>query len=109
MFFRVSLIEPGPVRSAIAGTVPAPLSDDSVDETTKHLFNNALEQTNTAFSQHSQSPRDIACIVLQAIEAQSPHFRYQTNAHYETLYASKFKDLSGDSTIELMTKLTSAV
>ena len=48
----------------------------------------------------SQTSEDIAEVIKEAICAEKPHFRYQTNDDVKKTAASKYVDPSGDSVVQ---------
>lgn len=49
-----------------------------------------------------QTPDEIAQVILEALDAERPHFRYQTNKNYVSAAANKLVDITGDKSMEMM-------
>ena len=96
---KVTVIEPGPVstdfaqRSLKYGTR---LDDNNpYKEVLEYAKKTQDERLKTA-----QKPEEIAALIKEIIEAEKPHFRYQTREDGKKIADSKFKDITGDSVIE---------
>ncbi|PFX26339.1 retinol dehydrogenase 8-like [Stylophora pistillata] len=103
---RCSVIEPGPVSTSFfANTKMISESDallDEVDDETKHLLDNCVKKMRGSFSTMVQTPDEIAQVILEALDAERPHFRYQTNKNYVSAAANKLVDITGDKSMEMM-------
>lgn len=103
---RCSVIEPGPVSTSFfANTKMISESDallDEVDDETKHLLDNCVKKMRGSFSTMVQTPDEIAQVILEALDAERPHFRYQTNKNYVSAAATKLVDITGDKSMEMM-------
>ena len=100
---RVLLIEPGPVKTEFVASVMR--SSPAATATTKDAYSDlvAAYRANTAnvFATLGQTGDDIAGIVLEAANAEQPHFRYVTSEFVRGLAAQKFVDPTGDSVIAI--------
>ena len=55
-------------------------SDDSLlDDETKQLYDNYSKKMRAAFTTVVQTPDEVSQVILEAILADKPHLRYQTN------------------------------
>lgn len=101
---RCSLIEPGPVSTSfVANLSHTATSDDSLlDDETKQLYDNYSKKMRAAFTTVVQTPDEVSKVILEAILADKPHLRYQTNKNYAAATSSKLTDPTGDSSVELM-------
>lgn len=105
-FKRCSLIEPGPVATSFVANA-AKASDPNVenlpvDEETKQLLDNCTKKLRTGFTTVVQSGDEVAQVILEAVVADKPHLRYQTNKNYASATAAKLADPTGDKPMELM-------
>jgi len=57
-----------------------------------------------AFTTVVQTPDEISQVILEALLADKPHLRYQTNKNYAAAISSKLADPTGDSAVELMSQ-----
>lgn len=101
---RCSLIEPGPVSSSFVANASQMAVTDSpaVDDETRQLLDNYTKKMRAAFTTVVQGPDEVAQVIMEALEADKPHLRYQTNKNYAAVTASKLVDTTGDKTKELM-------
>lgn len=102
---RCSVIEPGPVSTSFVANAQMTESDthpEEVDDETKQLLNNCIKKMRGAFSTMVQTPDEIAQVILTALDAERPHFRYQTNKNYASSAANKLVDITGDKSMEMM-------
>lgn len=74
----------------------------ALDEETKQLLENCTKKMRTAFTTVVQSADEVAQVILEALVADYPHLRYQTNKNYSAATAAKLADPTGDKAIELM-------
>lgn len=98
---KVTLIEPGPV------------STDFLNRSLKHgkrfdgkenPYNEILEKTMKTLEErfkNAQEAEDVAQLIKEVIESKKPQFRYQTSEEGKKIAALKFKDITGDSLIEV--------
>ena len=103
---RCSLIEPGPVATSFVAnareaTDPAEVDNPSVDEETKQLLENCYKKMLTSFTTVVQSGDEVAQVILEALIADKPHLRYQTNKNYASATAAKLADPTGDKPMDL--------
>ena len=103
-FNRCSLIEPGPVSTSfVANLSHTAASDDShLDEETKQLWDNYSKKMRAAFTTMVQTPDEVSQVIMEALLADKPHLRYQTNKNYAGATSSKLADTTGDASVELM-------
>ena len=73
-----------------------------IDDETKQLLENLTKKISTAFTTVVQTPDEVAQVIQEAILAEQPHLRYQTNKNYAAATAAKLTDPTGDKPIELM-------
>lgn len=101
---RCSLIEPGPVSTSFTtNLVESNKSDDPpLDEETKQLLDNCSKKMQASFSTLVQTPDEVAEVILEALNHEKPHLRYQTNKNYATFTAAKLADPTGDKPSELL-------
>lgn len=101
---RCSLIEPGPVSTSfVANLSHTAASDDSLlDEETKQLYDNYSKKMRAAFTTVVQTPDEVSQVIMEALLAEKPHLRYQTNKNYAAATSSKLADSTGDASVELM-------
>lgn len=102
--YRCSLIEPGPVSTSFVANVSqtAGADDTPLDDETKQLLDNCVKKMRTAFTTVVQGPEEVAQVIMEALLADTPHLRYQTNKNYAAATSSKLVDTTGDSSVELM-------
>ena len=74
----------------------------AVDDETRQLLDNYTKKMRAAFTTVVQGPDEVAQVIMEALEADKPHLRYQTNKNYAAVTASKLVDTTGDKTMELM-------
>jgi NAD(P)-dependent dehydrogenase (short-subunit alcohol dehydrogenase family) len=106
---NVSVIEPGPVRTAFLENVGG--MGNMVDPTSNPYqipLEAYMRAVNASFDQVSQTGDDIAGVVLEAATAETPHFRYQTSEMVQSRLAMKFADTTGDNVMAAMKKMLSS-
>lgn len=103
LFNRCSLIEPGPVSTSFVANLSntATVDDSLVDEETKQLFDNYAKKMRAAFTTVVQTPDEVGQVIVEALLADKPHLRYQTNKNYAAATSSKLADTTGDTSVEL--------
>lgn len=103
LFNRCSLIEPGPVSTSFVANLSntATVDDSLVDEETKQLFDNYTKKMRAAFTTVVQTPDEVGQVIVEALLADKPHLRYQTNKNYAAATSSKLADTTGDTSVEL--------
>ena len=102
---RCSLIEPGPVATSFVANlrrVDKEADSPPIDDETKQLLENLTKKISTAFTTVVQTPDEVAQVIQEAILAEQPHLRYQTNKNYAAATVAKLTDPTGDRPIELM-------
>ena len=102
---RCSLIEPGPVATSFGANlrrVDKETDSPPIDDETKQLLENLTKKISTAFTTVVQTPDEVAQVIQEAILAEQPHLRYQTNKNYAAATTAKLTDPTGDKPIELM-------
>ncbi len=99
----VSVIEPGPVRTAFVENVGGM---GNMANPTSNPYRIPLEAylrvVNASFGQAGQTGDDIAGVILEAATAETPHFRYQTSEMVQSRLAMKFADTTGDNLMAAM-------
>ncbi|GGJ43341.1 SDR family oxidoreductase [Deinococcus roseus] len=103
---RVSLIEPGPVNTAFVANVGGQLTGGALtspEQTSPYqaLREAYLNGSAEVFSSMGQTGADVAEVILQAINAENPHLRYQTSGTIQHLASLKYVDPTGDSVLKL--------
>jgi NAD(P)-dependent dehydrogenase (short-subunit alcohol dehydrogenase family) len=102
----VSVIEPGPVRTAFVENVGGrEQMVNPADNPYQIPLEAYLRVVNASFEQVGQTGDDIAGVILEAATADQPHFRYQTSSGMQTRAAAKLADTSGDAILGGMKKM----
>ncbi len=100
---QVSVIEPGPVNTEFVASVVR--NSPAATATTRDAYSDlvAAYRANTAgvFATLGQTGDDIARFVLEAANAEKPHFRYATSEFVRGLAAQKYVDPTGDSLLAI--------
>ena len=95
------MIEPGPVTTKfLKGGDPKGYGDAQEDDDVTKSLMNKLGQWFKRLGSVSQSGEDIAKYILKAMEDESPHLHYITNATWEEMIKKKFIDITGDSIVK---------
>ncbi len=100
---HVSLIQPGPVKTDMDFISPygsrLPTGEDPFFE----IFETAglLDPVSPI----AQEPEEIAALVQRVIEADQPHFRYQTTEAIKGQAGERLCDVTGDASIEEWTRV----
>lgn len=97
---HVSVIEPGPVRTAffsnMAGKVGVSAPDDPYAQMMA-CYNAALA---ALMSEGGETPQGVAAVVMEAVTSEAPRFRYQSSAAASAMAARKVVDVTGDSIVQ---------
>ena len=80
----------------------ASADNPTVDEETKQLLDNFVKKMRTAFTTVAQVPDEVGQVIMEALIADKPHLRYQTNKNYAATTSSKLADTTGDTSVEAM-------
>ncbi|XP_056609436.1 estradiol 17-beta-dehydrogenase 1 [Triplophysa dalaica] len=105
---HVSLIECGPVNTDFYMNLKrTELSDDQLemDEFTRSLYKEYLKHCQSVFQNAAQDTDDIIQVYLEALQAQTPLFRYYTNTALLPMSNLKLSSLDGSQYIRAMSKL----
>ena len=99
-FSRVSIVEPGPVMTALATKVVTEYdvfeNSDAILKDLFAIYSNHL----TSMASVMQSPEEIAQLHLAIILSEDPHLRYQTSAYVTEMATSKLKDTTTDGVLD---------
>lgn len=95
---NISLIEPGPVYTQLVYLSPYGTRLPSGKDPYYHIFHKA--GLLDPFSPIAQSPQEIALIIKEAIEADTPLFRYQTTDNIKNQAARRFVDITGNTAVD---------
>ncbi|XP_078353092.1 retinol dehydrogenase 8-like [Oculina patagonica] len=105
---RCTLLEPGPVSSAVGECNTERTKDidlNAADQKTRDLWQRMLGRIGGAFEGKVLAPMAIAEAVKEIILSEKPEFRYQTN---KTFYAdeitAKLGDVTGFKSVDLIAK-----
>ncbi|XP_071808159.1 retinol dehydrogenase 8-like [Asterias amurensis] len=95
---RVSLLEPGCVKTAPLNVTSSPLSVSGAwDDVTRELFQGFITTMENSIQ---QEPEEIARLVEEIIRSDNPHLRYQSNDVAKYYVGLKVVDSTGDSSLE---------
>ncbi|KAM7438120.1 hypothetical protein ABFA07_012329 [Porites harrisoni] len=105
---RCSLLEPGPVGTALVGNMEAwhrKYDKPTADEESSELLQAFIEKIWPVAEREMQDVKEVAEIVKTIILSEKPNLRYQTNEKWnpEEIKA-KLADPTGNVMVELMTK-----
>ena len=108
LFGRCSLLEPGPVGTALVGNMEAwhkKYDKPTADEESSKLLQAFIEKIWPVAEREMQDVKEVAEIVKTIILSEKPNLRYQTNEKWnpEEIKA-KLADPTGNVMVELMTK-----
>ena len=100
------MIEPGPVGTDFVGNAQAMsqkavASSASADEETKAMMQ-AVMTSMMANKDKVQTGDEVAEVIREALLAEKPHFRYQTNKAYAQATRVKLADPTGDTSVDFM-------
>ncbi|WP_034341979.1 SDR family oxidoreductase [Deinococcus misasensis] len=103
---RVSLIEPGPVNTAFVTNAGGQITGGALtqpeqDSPYRPLLNAYLSGSAEVFRTLGQTGADVAQVILEAIQAEKPHLRYQTSGNIQHLTSLKYVDPTGDSVLQI--------
>jgi len=98
----VSLIEPGPINTEFVNTVRATSQQTLARLTPPYdaLLGAYMGASSTVFAEHGQTGAEIAAIILDAANADRPHFRYVTSPFARAVVKPKVVDYTGDSVVD---------
>lgn len=102
---QISVIEPEPVNTEFVTSVVRNSPAATATATTRDAYSDlvAAYRASTAgvFAALGQTGGDIARFVLEAANAEKPHFRYATSEFVRGLAAQKYVDPTGDSLLAI--------
>jgi len=93
---QVSVVEPGPVRTAFFANVGGHVNDIPDDDPYRELINR-FNTRITALGAEGQSPESVADVICEIAADPSPALRYQTSEGSRGIAAQKLVDPSGSS------------
>jgi NAD(P)-dependent dehydrogenase (short-subunit alcohol dehydrogenase family) len=99
----VSLIEPGAVRTEFVASVTRGVAarSEPVSAPYQPMMATYREATTAAFAKVGQTPDEVARVIVEAVQAEAPHFRYVTSELVRGVAALKYVDPTGDSVVAL--------
>lgn len=92
----VSLVEPGPVRTAFFANVGGHVDNIDADDPYRELINRFNERISTMGS-GGQSAESVADVIREIAEDPSPALRYQSSEEARAIAAQKLADTTGRS------------
>ncbi|KAM8793872.1 retinol dehydrogenase 8 [Eudromia elegans] len=106
---HVSLVEPGPVRTAFELKLLEAAARDELagaDADTARYFREVyVPAARDIFAALGQSPEEVAEVVARVVAAPRPPLRTQTNALYTPLVALKYADPTGELSVRSLHRL----
>jgi NAD(P)-dependent dehydrogenase (short-subunit alcohol dehydrogenase family) len=101
---NVSLVEPGAINTEFAASADASIKRirQTAGEDYLPIFESYLRATEEAYARIGQSGADVARVIVDALSAAKPHFRYVTSDLVRGLVARKYVDPTGDSVLALV-------
>jgi len=99
---HVSIVEPGAVNTEFVATVARDVAarPEPVSPPYQRMMAAYREATTAAFAR-GQTPDDVARVIVEAAQAEAPHFRYVTSEFVRGVAALKYVDPTGDSVVAL--------
>lgn len=100
---HVSLVEPGPVNTEFVASVVKQGANDASPEIADYapLLATYLKGSKQMFASAGQTGDDIAAVILEAANSETPHLRYLTSDMIRGLVARKYVDATGDAIVAL--------
>ncbi|XP_022083991.1 retinol dehydrogenase 8-like [Acanthaster planci] len=101
---RVSIIEPGPVKTNLMDVVMGDPEGDAkdFDDITRQLFLGQVKQMQPIVDVVVQIPKDIAKLLQEVILSEDPHLRYQTSEAMTKMVAGKLADPTTDALLNVL-------
>jgi NAD(P)-dependent dehydrogenase (short-subunit alcohol dehydrogenase family) len=102
MGVAVSLVEPGPINTEFVANVRATSQGTLARLTPPYdgFLAAYMGASTNVFEQYGQSGADIAAIILEAAQSETPHLRYVTSAFARQIVSPKVVDYTGDSVVD---------
>ena len=108
MFYRCSILEPGPVNTEVLGNAdawPKKYKTSTPDQKTLELQKAFYENFKPVFESTSQTATEIAEQVKNIILSEKPNLRYQTNDKFcPGEVKAKLSDPTGNEIVEILKK-----
>ena len=108
MLDRCSLLEPGPVGTAIVGNIDAwtkKYDKPTADPKSQETFGNVGGKLLQGFHGTVQDVNEVAEIVKNIILSEKPNLRFQTNdKYYPDQVKAKLVDPTGNNLVEMLYK-----
>ena len=95
---KVSLVEPGPVKTNFINTMQ--LGSREVENDPYVTLMNNLSKRYIHSLQNSQDPKEVALLVLDIINEVNPNFRYQTSPTVVQRATKRLVDITGNSAVK---------
>ncbi|XP_022083993.1 retinol dehydrogenase 8-like [Acanthaster planci] len=101
---RMSIIQPGPVRTELMVKIRADPEGDAkdFDSVTRDMYLARRKQLRPLMDQVEQTAEDIAKLHLEVILSENPHLRYQTSEATTQFVAAKLKDPTTDALLNVL-------
>lgn len=107
-FYRISLVEPGPVVTSFISNLKGMASKvdlSTADQKSIKLMQSVIARMTDLTASCGQKSEEIADTIKEILLSSKPHIRYLTNKHYGIEEAtSKLSDLTGDKLVEVLEK-----
>lgn len=102
MGVAVSLVEPGPINTEFVANVRAVSADGLANFKPPYdaMIAKYMGSSEGVFAQFGQTGDDIAGIILEAANAEQPHFRYITSDFAKQIVKPKVAEYTGDAVVE---------
>lgn len=97
---HISIIEPGPVRTAFFSNMAGRVGESEPDNAYTALMARYNAALAALMKDGGETPRDVAAVILNAVTSDAPHFRYQSSATASAMAARKIVDVTGDSIVQ---------
>ncbi len=95
---HVSILEPGPVRTAFLRNLGGRVAEIADDDPYGELLNR-YNATMAGMLTAGESPDDVGSLIAEIARDPAPHFRYQSSANATGIASRKLADPTGDSVV----------
>ncbi|XP_022083992.1 retinol dehydrogenase 8-like [Acanthaster planci] len=101
---RMSIIQPGPVRTEMLANFQKDREESvkDFDSATREMYLVQKKKMKSLVEQLDQTADDIAKLHLEVILSENPHLRYQTSEAGTQIVATKLKDPTTDALLDML-------
>lgn len=96
---QVSVVEPGPVRTAFFSNMSGKVGEPGQDDPYLAMMGRYNDALAAAMTSGGETPEAVAAVILEAVTSDALRLRYQSSPAASAMAARKIVDVTGDSIV----------